>query len=325
MNKKGEILMDVLSIGETMVVLSPKEEGPMRYASTYRARVAGAETNTLIGLSRLGHKTGWISKLGDDEFGQKIHSFVRGEGVDVSYTKLSEEAETGVFFKEKVKDDLTRVYYYRRGSAASLMDMSDINMEYVEQFNYLYVTGITPALSESCQSMMFTLMEKAKQAGLIIIFDPNLRKKLWEEQVARDTLLRMISLSDIVLPGIAEGAFLFNEEDEVVIAEKILTLGAKKVVVKLGEKGAYYHSEKESGYAQAAKSVIVKDPVGAGDGFAAGFISGLLQKQSFHVAVEQACNVGAMVTTVAGDIEGLPNKKELNEFMNSENQTDVIR
>ncbi|KKI92779.1 2-dehydro-3-deoxygluconokinase [Bacillus sp. SA1-12] len=317
--------MDVLSIGETMVVFSPEEEGPMRYASNYRARVAGAETNTLIGLARLGHMTGWISKLGDDEFGHKIQSFVRGEGVDVSQVKLSEKAETGIFFKEKVKDDLTRVHYYRKGSAASLMDMSDINMGYVEQFNYLYVTGITPALSESCRSMIITLMEKAKQAGIIIIFDPNLRKKLWEEQVARDTLLRMISLSDIVLPGITEGAFLFEEEDEVLIAQKILSLGAKKVVVKLGEKGAYYQSETESGYAHAVKTVIVKDPVGAGDGFAAGFISGLLHSQSLSVAVEQACNVGAMVTTVNGDVEGLPNKKELKEFMNQEKQTDVIR
>lgn len=317
--------MDVLSIGETMVVLSPEEEGPMRYASKFQARVAGAETNTLIGLARLGHKTGWISRLGDDEFGHKIQSFVRGEGVDVSQVRLHEELDTGVFFKEKVKDELTRVYYYRKGSAASYMSFNDIDMGYVEQFKYLYVTGITPALSESCLSMMFKLLRKAKETGMLIVFDPNLRKKLWKEQVARETLLKMISLSDIVLPGVAEGAFLFNEENEVLIAKKILSLGAQTVAVKLGDKGAYYKTEKESGYARAAKPVVVKDPVGAGDGFAAGFISALLHKQTLKEATEKACNVGAMVTTVQGDVEGLPNNKELKLFMRSEKQEDVSR
>ncbi|WP_239749709.1 sugar kinase [Mammaliicoccus sp. O-M53] len=317
--------MDVLSIGETMVVFSPNEVGPMRYAHSFTSHIAGAETNTLIGLEKLDIKTGWISQLGNDELGHKILSFVRGEGINVDAVQLIEDAPTGIFLKEKVRQDQTRVHYYRKGSAASLMTNSNIDKDYIAKFKYLYVTGITPALSESCKETTFHLISIAKQLNLKIIFDPNLRLKLWSEDEARETLLKMISLSDIVLPGISEGEFLFNEKSEEKIAQNIIEHGASIVVVKLGSKGAYYHNENYAGYATASKKIEVVDPVGAGDGFAAGFIAGYIDGLSIHEAVEQACNAGALVTTVKGDVEGLPSKEEIEKMKNTKITDDVIR
>lgn len=317
--------MDVLSIGETMVVFSPNEVGPMRYANSFTTHIAGAETNTLIGLEKLDIKTGWISQLGNDELGHKILSFVRGEGINVDSVTLTEEAPTGIFLKEKVRQDQTRVHYYRKGSAASLMTLSNIDKDYVAQFKYLYVTGITPALSESCKETTFHLISIAKELNLKIIFDPNLRLKLWTEDEARETLLKMISLSDIVLPGISEGEFLFNEKSEEKIAQNIIERGASTVVVKLGSKGAYYHNKNHTGYAKASKNIEVVDPVGAGDGFAAGFIAGYIEGLPIHEAVEQACNAGALVTTVKGDVEGLPSKEEIEQMKNKNITDDVIR
>ena len=199
--------MDVLSIGETMVVFAPKEVGPMRYTQDFSTHIAGAETNTLIGLEKLGVKTGWISQLGNDELGQKILNFVRGEGINVDSVKLISEAPTGIFLKEKFRQDQTRVHYYRKGSAASLMSEANIDESYVAQFKYLYVTGITPALSASCKQTIFKLISTAKSLGLQIVFDPNLRLKLWSEDEAKETLKQIIALSDIVLPGTSEGHF----------------------------------------------------------------------------------------------------------------------
>ena len=317
--------MDVLSIGETMVVFSPNEVGPMRYAHSFTSHIAGAETNTLIGLEKLDIKTGWISQLGNDELGHKILSFVRGEGINVDAVQLIEDAPTGIFLKEKVRQDQTRVHYYRKGSAAGLMTNSNIDKDYIAKFKYLYVTGITPALSESCKETTFHLISIAKELNLKIIFDPNLRLKLWSEDEARETLLKMISLSDIVLPGISEGEFLFNEKSEEKIAQNIIEHGASTVVVKLGSKGAYYHNENYAGYATASKKIEVVDPVGAGDGFAAGFIAGYIDGLSIHEAVEQACNAGALVTTVKGDVEGLPSKEEIEKMKNTKITDDVIR
>lgn len=315
--------MDVLSIGETMIAFSPTEVGPMRYHNDFTSHIAGAETNTLIGLAKLGVSTGWISQLGDDEFGHRILSFVRGEGVDVSRVSLTKDYPTGIFFKEKVREDQTRVNYYRSHSAASAMTDDLIDEDYIKQFKYLYITGITPALSDSCRQLILNLIKVARSHQLTVVFDPNLRLKLWSEDTARQVLTDIIAQSDIVLPGIAEGEFLFNETDEHQIAQRILELGAKLVVVKLGAKGAYYQSNEENGYAKAAFEVNVVDPVGAGDGFAAGFLAGYLEDLPLQQAVEQACNVGALVTTVKGDIEGLPSKEELT---NIKHQTDdVIR
>lgn len=317
--------MDVLSIGETMVVFSPKEEGPMRYAYEFSTHIAGAETNTLIGLAKLGIKSGWISQLGNDELGHKILSFVRGEGINVDAVQLNDDASTGLFLKEKINQDQTRVHYYRSGSAASQMTISNINEDYVSQFKYLYITGITPALSESCKETIFHLISVAKILNMKVIFDPNLRLKLWSEDEARETLLKIISLSDIVLPGISEGEFLFNDRSEETIANQMIELGASTVVVKLGSKGAYYKNNHQDGYAQASKTVKVVDPVGAGDGFAAGFIAGYIKGLSLSEAVEQGCNVGALVTTVKGDVEGLPTLEALEQMKHSNNIEDVMR
>lgn len=317
--------MDVISVGETMVLFTPETTGQMRYAKQFSSRIAGAETNTLIGLAKLGHQAGWISRVGKDEFGCAILSFVRGEGVDVSQVKQSADASTGIFFKEIVSEKNVRIHYYRKHSAASLLAPQDIDEDYIAQSKYLYITGITPALSESCRDMIFYAIDIAHKNGVQIVFDPNVRRKLWDDESARKTLLRIAEKSDIILPGISEGEFLFNVNHHKEIAQLFHQLGAKVVVVKLGEKGAYYSADHESGHIPAARIEHVVDPVGAGDGFAAGLLSGLLDNLQMKQAVARACAVGAMVTTVNGDVEGLPDRDALETFIRSSPSDEVSR
>ena len=103
-------MMDVISLGETMVLFNPHSTGKMRYCQDFSTKVAGAESNTLIGLSKLGYQTGWISRVGKDELGARILSTLRGEGVDVSFVIRDEDAPTGLFLKEKTNERHTKVF-----------------------------------------------------------------------------------------------------------------------------------------------------------------------------------------------------------------------
>ncbi|MBU8908953.1 sugar kinase [Desertibacillus haloalkaliphilus] len=316
--------MDVVTMGETMVLFTPESQGPMRYAQTYTRKFGGAESNFAIGLARLGHEAGWISRVGDDELGKAMLSFIRGEGVDTSKVKVDNTAPTGLYFKEVRNVSDVRIQYYRKGSAASQMDKFDIDEEYISKARYLHISGITPALSQSCYEMVLEAISIAKKHGVKIIFDPNLRKSLWSEERAREVLLEIASQVDIILPGVSEGEFMFGEKDPETLGNLFLEHGAKLVVMKVGAAGAYYFTENESKLVEGFPVEQVVDPVGAGDGFAAGFTSGLLDGLSVAKAVERGNAVGAIVTTVSGDVEGLPEQSEVIRFMDNPSE-DVTR
>jgi 2-dehydro-3-deoxygluconokinase len=316
--------MDVVTIGEAMMVFSPMRTGYLRHAHTFQKGIAGAESNVAIGLARLGHKVGWASRVGEDEFGTEIISFLRGEGVDVSQVIQDDSTPTGIYFKELLRPEEIRVYYYRQNSAASKMSVLDLNEEYIARAKYLHLTGITPALSDSCLDTVWEAIRIAKKNGVKIVFDPNLRRKLWkDENEAKRILIELSSYADIVLPGVSEGEFLFGECEKEGMAERFLENGSSLVVLKLGEEGAYYLSGKDKGCVPAYKVKHVVDPVGAGDGFAAGFLSGLLEQKTVYDAVYKGCIVGAAVTMANGDVEGLPDQQSINLLLSQ--REDVLR
>jgi 2-dehydro-3-deoxygluconokinase len=315
---------DVLTLGETMVLLNPVQSGPMKYLTEFRKQLGGAESNVAIGLARLDHDVGWVSALGDDPHGEYVKSFVRGEGVDVSTVRSDPERPTGLMFKERGALGETSVYYYRQGSAASAMTPADLPREHLAEANYLHLTGITPALSDSCRETIETAIGVAEEEDAKVTFDPNVRRKLWEsEERMRSVLTDLIAASDVVFPGTDEGALLFDTTDPTEIAERCLTLGAEVVIVTQGEEGAYVASE--GGVAEAIPPYAVErviDSIGAGDGFVAGFLSGRLDGLDLIDSTKRACAVGAVATTVSGDVEALPSRRDLAVFTGEDEAID---
>jgi 2-dehydro-3-deoxygluconokinase len=307
--------MDVVTIGETMVLFTPESTGLMRYAHSFSRKFGGAESNVAIGLTRMDHKVGWISRVGDDELGSAMLSFIRGEGVDVSQVKVDKTAPTGLYFKELRKANDIRVQYYRKGSAASQLRPEDVDQDFIASSKYLHITGITPALSESCYETVIHAINAAKKHNVKVVFDPNLRKKLWSEERARQVLLEIASMSDIILPGEAEAEFMLGQADVNTYGHQFLEMGAAIVVLKLGEQGAHYFTKEENQFVPGFTVNQVIDPVGAGDGFAAGFLSGHLDGLPLQQAVKRGNAVGAIVTQVNGDVEGLPDKAEIEAFI----------
>jgi 2-dehydro-3-deoxygluconokinase len=318
--------MDVVTIGETMTVFTPNEEGPLRHARSFSMKFGGAESNVAIGLSRLGHRSRWISRLGEDEFGDAMHSFIRGEGVDVSYVTRDANAPTGVFFKEFRRLNDTRVYYYRKDSAASKMTAELLAEHAIQDAVYLHITGITPALGESCQLLIDKAIRIAKETGTKIVFDPNIRLKIWaDENEARHFITKYASESDIVMPGVTEAEFLFGSHTREVLVDRFHELGVETVLLKLGKEGSLISSP------SVPKTHVpgffvdrVVDPIGAGDAFASGVLSGLLDGLALEEAARRGNAMGAMVTMVNGDVEGLPIRDDLDLFM-SGGEEDVTR
>ncbi|WP_107727915.1 sugar kinase [Desmospora activa] len=306
--------MAVITFGESMVLMDPERSGRLENVSRFEKRIAGAESNVSIALSRLGHRVSWISRLGKDPFGLGIYRGLRGEGVDVSGVIFDETRPTGLYFKERKAHGATGVYYYRAGSAASALTTADLNGETWQGAQILFVTGITPALSESCREAVFAAVDTARQQGMTVVFDPNYRGKLWGGKEARSVMRQIAAKADVVLPGVGEGVLMTGSEEPAAIAFALRSLGAKQVVVKLGPEGAWYATSEDEGKVQGF-SVQQVDEVGAGDAFAAGYLSGMLDGLTVAESVKRACAMGALAVTGTGDYENLPDREELERFI----------
>lgn len=177
--------MDVVMFGETMLLMTPMKQGSLDTVWQFQKGLAGAESNVAIALARLEHAVAWVSNLGADSFGRFLYKTLRGEGVDVSHVQFDETRPTGVFFKEFLGDGRTDAYYYSQHSAASHMHVEDIPLADFTGAKYLLVTGITPALSSLNRDTTFQCIEQAHQCGMHVVFDPNIRRKLWSLEEAR--------------------------------------------------------------------------------------------------------------------------------------------
>ncbi|MDQ0338270.1 2-dehydro-3-deoxygluconokinase [Caldalkalibacillus uzonensis] len=318
--------LDVATFGETMVLFSSDRLVPLEYTHQFYKQIGGAESNVAIGLARLGHQVGWFSKLGNDPFGRYIEKFIRGEGVDTSRCIYTDQAPTAVFFKEKLTPKNINVYYYRKGSAASLLRADELDETYIGSAKMLHLSGITPALSQSAKEAVYKAIEVAKAKGVKIVFDPNIRLKLWSIEEAKPVLLDLIRQADIVLPGVEEGQLITGETQPEKIVDALRAHEQQTFVVKLGAKGAYYTNSQEKGYVPGFTVEEVVDPVGAGDGFAAGVMSGLLRGWTIQEAVRLGNAIGAIVVGVSGDVEGLPYWAEVQQKLEDNGtRQDVVR
>ncbi|MFB6247501.1 MAG: sugar kinase [Salinibacter sp.] len=318
-------MLDVVTIGESMIQLTPKQMGLLRHARAFDRYVGGAESNVAIGLVRLGHRAGWVSRVGSDEFGACVRATLRGEGVDTSQVVEDDGAPTGVYFKEQRRADRTRVHYYREGSAASRLSPSDLPREYIAQADYLHLTGITPALSASCREATWTALRIAEEENVAVSFDPNVRRKLWAEEKARTTLREMIPDVHTVLTGRGEASLLTGREDPEAAAQALRDHGASEVVVRLGEAGALAVTEDGVERGDALKVEAV-DVVGAGDAFTAGYLSGRLRDWTVGAALRLGNVAGGLATTVRGDSEGIPTWEEVQAYLEEAGgRTDVDR
>ncbi|GEK50689.1 sugar kinase [Vreelandella venusta] len=307
----------ILTFGEAMAMFVADAPGPLANIKHFHRRLAGADNNVAIGLSRLDFQVSWLSRVGNDSFGQFIRKALEAERIDSQHIHTDSQRPTGLLFKERAQNGADpRVEYFRQGSAASHLSIEDAKNVDFQALTHLHATGITPALSESACQLTRHLMKQARTHGASISFDPNLRPSLWpNENAMRTTLNELASRADWVLPGLAEGRLLTGCESPEAIADFYLARGAKAVIIKLGPEGSYYRgniSGSLESYLVPGRPVAeVVDTVGAGDGFAVGVISALLDGLTPQQALNRGNLVGAQAVQVVGDMEGLPSRQQL--------------
>jgi len=309
--------LDVVSFGESMALFYPDATGPLRHINGFFKYMGGAESNVTIALSRLGFKSGWFSRLGDDEFGKYILSEVMGEGVNVSRVIFDSERATGLMFKEKFLKKNPNVHYFRNNSAASALSPADIDADYIKSAKYLHVTGITLAISQSARAAVYKAVKIARANDVQVSFDPNLRLKLWSVDEAKDVIMDIAKMSDIVFCGDDEGYLLTGCNTPEEIAKVFLNMGCKTVPVKLGKKGCFIAEAGISQYISSYPTEYIEDSAGAGDGFAAGFLAGQLRSYDAVKSAEIGNWIGALATLVRGDVEGYPDSWQLENFLNN--------
>jgi 2-dehydro-3-deoxygluconokinase len=311
------IELDVLTAGEALVLLAAETPGALEEVDRFRRFSAGAELNVAIGLARLGLRVGYMSRVGDDAFGRFLLAAMEREGLSCELVAVDPARSTGFMLKSLTSGGADpAIDYYRRGSAASAMDASDLARLAPTGARHVHLTGILPALSAGCRDLAFALAATTRAQGRRVSFDPNLRPRLWAshaEMVA--TVNAFAAQADVVLPGLAEGRLLTGGRCAEDIAGFYLELGASAVVVKLGAEGAFCADR--SGLRAHVPGIAAErlvDTVGAGDGFAVGVVSGLLEGLALEDAVRRGNAIGARVVQFPGDSDGLPTRQELDSL-----------
>jgi 2-dehydro-3-deoxygluconokinase len=292
-----------------MALLWPPEVGPLRHAPALRLGVAGAESNVAIGAVRLGVPATWLGRVGDDEFGHLVTMTLRGQGVHTTAV-VDREARTGLMVKERRTARATRVLYYRSGSAGSRLCVDDLDPSGIEAGAVLHLTGITAALSSSARAAVFAAVEIARAAGVLVSVDLNYRSALWSAGEAGPVLRDLVRHADVVLATEEEARLTVEDGDAGALLSALAALGPAQVLLKLGSAGSQSAIEGAL-HRVPARSVDVVDPVGAGDAFAAGYLSGLCRGLPVEERLALATAAGAFAVTVPGDWEGLPSMADL--------------
>lgn len=300
--------MDVIGIGEAMVLLETAPGEPLRMAERLTVRVAGAELTCLAAAARFGLRTALLSRVGADPLGQRVSDAVATLGVTPLF-KVEPAAPTGLFIKEIQPDGVRRVHYYRAGSAASRMSGADVAGVAALAPRALVLTGITLALGPGPREAVFAAVRQARACGARVLLDPNLRPGLGDQDTVRADLRRLLAQCDLLVLGTDEADALLGSHDP-----EIVRSAAPEVLLKAGADGLWFDNGTTMSHLPSAARHIV-DPVGAGDAVAGTYLAGRLLGLPPRESATVATQVAARVVGVAGDSEGLPSPAAAHDLL----------
>ncbi|WP_238783437.1 sugar kinase [Streptomyces monomycini] len=308
-----------------MVTFMPAGPGRLADVPTFERGIGGAESNVACALARTGHRTRWISRLGADAFGDHVRDAVAACGVDVSHVQRDPARPTGVYFRtagERATGTETEageaeVAYYRAGSAASAMSPGLLDADALHDTRVLHLTGITAALSDSCLDVLRVLTAPAPGRPLVS-FDVNYRVGLWRDRAVRGPglLLDLARHCDLVFVGEDEAAAAWDLHGPDAVRDALPEPAV--LVVKQGADGATAYARQADGSdtvtTAPALAVDVVAPVGAGDAFAAGFLSATLRDLPVFTRLRHGHLMAAASLTVPGDL-GTPPCRDLADHL----------
>jgi 2-dehydro-3-deoxygluconokinase len=288
---------DLIGLGETMLALAPPPGESIAAARTLVVDHAGAESNTCVGLARLGFRVAWVSRLGEDSAGERILAALRCEGVDTRFVRRDPQRPTGIMLK-----DAGGVRYYRSESAASRLSPDDVAGAPIPAARAVLVTGVTAQIGESPQRAALACLRAAR--GLRVV-DPNFRRGLWGSDRRSELVLPLIEACDLLLAGEAELSELFGTGAPVELARRAAERGPREVVVR-GDARVLALERGHGSTELDARRGDALDPIGAGDAFNAGYLAVRLRGGAALDALRAGARCGAAVASQLGDTAGFP-------------------
>ncbi|MFG2783252.1 sugar kinase [Streptomyces prunicolor] len=314
---RPEQAADVVCVGETMAVLSPPDSRPLDEQPTLTMAIGGAESNVACGLAGLGHRVAWLSRLGDDPFARRVLAELTARGVDVTGVETDPARPTGVYFKDPAPEG-TRTHYYRGGSAATLMGPDLTRLPALHHARIVHLSGVAAALSDSCARLLETILVDrvlgSGDGGPIVSFDVNHRPALWRSGTAdaAKNLLTLARAADIVFVGRDEAEALWDTARPDDVAE--LLGPAPLVVVKDAEHGAASYADGTRTFVPALPTQVV-EPVGAGDAFAAGYLSAVLEHRDERSRLRLGHVAASAALRTRDDVPQMPPRTETDRWL----------
>ncbi|WP_320783895.1 sugar kinase [Streptomyces sp. CRN 30] len=295
-------VVDVVTLGESMVTFLPSRPGRLADVPSFDRAIGGAESNVACALAAAGHTVRWVSRVGTDGFGDHLVETIGGYGVDTGAVRRDPARPTGVYFRTAGDraTDAHEVAYYRAGSAASAMSTGTVDLAAVDAGRVLHLSGITAALSADCLELLRHLT--APRPGRpLISFDVNHRPGLWRDPAdGPRVLLELARRADIVFVGDDEAWGLDGPD-----AVRAALPEPELLVVKQGAAGATaFHGPHAT--REPAPRVDVVAAVGAGDAFAAGFLSATLRGLPLRDRLRHGHLAAAAALTIPGDLAAPP-------------------
>jgi 2-dehydro-3-deoxygluconokinase len=295
-------MLDVVTLGESLIRLVPPDHRRLESASLLESIVGGAESNTAIGLARMGKQVAWVSRLPDTPLGKRVANDIGAQGVDVGHVSWAAGERLGLYYAERGSSPRPmRIWYDRAGSAASRMTPDDLPQELIATARWLHLTGITPALSPSCAETVAAAITLAHTHKLHVSFDVNYRALLWSPEAAAKVLDPLCGAADVVIIAARDAQTLFGTGEDAEHAVRTLSArwGGTIVLTRSGE-GAIGLAGSDLAACPAFEAQVI-NRIGVGDAFDAGLICRLLEAAPLGEAIRFGAALAALKLTIVED------------------------
>jgi fructokinase len=316
-------LIEVVCLGEVLVDIFAPDGQSIKDAQHFERAPGGAPANVAVALSKLGLRSGFIGKVGNDPFGQLLREVLANAHVEVTHLYGSPDARTTLAWVAKPNPQISEFLFYRHPGADALLDISDLDPGYLRQAKIFHFGSVSLS-AEPARSATLRAAEISRAAGVLISYDPNWRPLLWSSQEeGREWILKGLALADIVKVNEAELAFVTGYTEFPEGSRWLMQQGAKLVIVTCGDQGAYYSTQRVEGYVPAIPIHAV-DTTGSGDAFVGALLSRVIlntqaisqwTRQELHEAVFFANAAGAFTATRRGVIPALGTRTEIESFI----------
>ncbi|QLH83637.1 bifunctional 2-dehydro-3-deoxygluconokinase/2-dehydro-3-deoxygalactonokinase [Halosimplex pelagicum] len=318
-------MTDLVTVGESMLRLSPPDHQRLEAMDELDVHVAGAESNVAVAAQRLGLDAAWVSKLPDSPLGRRVTSALGNHGVDADVV-WDDDARMGTYYVEMAgKPRGTDVIYDRADAAVTSATADELATDRIAEADAFYTSGITPALSETLLETTTDLLELAAENDTTTVFDVNYRSKLWSPAEARDTLEDLFEDIDVLVVAVRDArAVLDREGDAEAIARDLADeFDFDLTLVTRGGEGSLALHEGEA-FEQGVFEAEEYDTVGTGDAFVGGFLASWLDGESVPDALEYGAATASLKRTIPGDI-ALVTPDEVEQVVESGEQSGISR